>query len=128
MKRTAAATFVNIPVEELRKFLKSAFHALEPREMTGRGEIVINLPLSDTVTIKVFTSVAAGGSQAAGVGDDAIRVGLYRNGRPLKSGRWPIVKRTQGWRENLRERVEDMMEKYDSETEAIEKGAFVTWP
>ena len=80
----------------------------------------------ERVAIKVFTSIRHGSEQAAGVGDDAIRVGLYRDGRPLKSGKWPIVKRTQGWKDNLRERVEDMMEKADSDP-AVEGGGFVTW-
>ena len=122
-----AAQFTDISLDEMRTFLKRAFHALEPqREENVRGEVVINLPLSERVMIKVFTSISAGREQAAGVGADAIRVGLYRDGRPLKSGKWPIVKRTQGWKDNLRERVEDMMEKADSDP-AVEGGGFVTW-
>lgn len=122
-----AAQYTDISLDEMRTFLKRAFHALEPqREENVRGEVVINLPLSERVMIKVFTSISAGREQAAGVGADAIRVGLYRDGRPLKSGKWPIVKRTQGWKDNLRERVEDMMEKADSDP-AVEGGGFVTW-
>ena len=129
MKRQAAATFTNISVAEMRKFLASAFHALDQWEdETTGGEITINLGLSDKVAVRVFTSIHAGREQAAGVGADAIRVGLYRGGRPLKSGKWDIVKRTQGWKQNLRERVEDMIEVYDGGQEVIESGAFFHWP
>jgi hypothetical protein len=122
-----SAQFTEVSLDDMRTFLKRAFHALEPqREENVRGEIAINLPLSERVSVKVFTSIAAGREQAAGVGADAIRVGLYRDGRPLKSGKWPIVKRTQGWKDNLRERVEDMMEKFDSDP-AVEGGGFVNW-
>jgi hypothetical protein len=126
-KAMAGATFTEVSLEEMRTFLKRAFHALEPqKEEVSHGEIIINLPLSDRVVIKVFTSIHHGAEQAAGVGADAIRVGIYRAGRPLKSGKWPIVKRTQGWRDNLRERVEDMMEKFDADP-AVEGGGFVNW-
>jgi hypothetical protein len=123
-----SAQYTEVSLDEMRTFLKRAFHALEPqKDETNRGEIVINLPLSDRVAIKVFTSITAGREQAAGVGADAIRVGIYRDGRPLKSGKWPIVKRTQGWKDNLRERVEDMIEKYDEREEEIEGGKYISW-
>ena len=126
--RQAAATFTDIGIEDIRKFLKGAFHALEPHESTTTsGEVTIDLALSDDVVIKVFTSVHAGREQAAGVGADAIRVGLYRKGRPLQQGKLPIVKRTQGWKESLRERVEDAMELYDGRAEEIERGDFIRW-
>jgi hypothetical protein len=126
-KQGGGATYTEVSLDEMRTFLKRAFHALEPqKESAERGEIIINLPLSERVVIKVFTSIAAGRDQAAGVGADAIRVGIYRDGRPLKSGKWPIVKRTQGWKDNLRERVEDMMEKADADP-AVHGGGFVNW-
>jgi hypothetical protein len=123
-----AAQYTEVSLDEMRTFLKRAFHALEPQKETNEyGETTINLPLDNRVVIKVFTSVGAGREQSAGVGADAIRVGLYRDGRPLKPGKWPIVKRTQGWKENLRERIEDMMEKYDSDPN-VAGGGFVSWP
>lgn len=122
------ATFQEVTLDDMRTFLKRAFHALEPqKEENVRGEIAINLPLSHRVVVKVFTSVSAGREQAAGVGSDAIRVGLYRDGRPLKGGKWPIVKRTQGWKDNLRERVEDWLEAYDDRETEIERGDFIQW-
>lgn len=129
MKRQAmAAQYTEVTLDDMRKFIKRAFHALAPqREEFSRGEIVISLTLSDRATIKVFTSVMQGAETAVGVGSDAIRVGLYRDNRPLKSGKWPIVKRTQNWRDNLCERIEDMLEKYHDLEEDIEAGKYITW-
>jgi hypothetical protein len=123
-----AAQFTQVSLEDIVVFLKRAFHALEPqRQINVRGETAIELPLSDKVAILVFTTVGYGGASAAGVGADAIRVGLYRNGRPLQSGKLPIVKRTQGWKDNLRERVEDALERYDDRADEIERGDFIRW-
>jgi hypothetical protein len=123
-----AAQFTDVSLEQMTTFLKRAFHALEPQKVHNiRGEIAVELPLSDKASIMVYTSVAQGGANAAGIGSDAIRVGLYRQGRPLQSGKLPIVKRTQGWKDNLRERIEDAMEKYDSRAEDIDAGKFIQW-
>jgi hypothetical protein len=123
-----AIQFTEVTLKDMETFLKRAFHALEPQKQVNvRGEIAIELPLSDRVTILVYTTVGHGGQTGAGVGSDAIRVGLYRDGRPLQSGKLPIVKRTQNWRDNLRERIEDAMEKYDSRSDEIEAGKYITW-
>ena len=123
-----AAQFTQITLEDISTFLKRAFHAMEPQRQTVvKSEIVIELPLSEKVWVAVFTSVGHGGQSAAGVGSDAIRVGLYRSGRPLWSGKLPIVKRTQGWKDNLRERVEDAIYDYDSREIEIERGDYIKW-
>ena len=123
-----AAKFTDVTLDDMSTFLRRAFHALEPqRQHNIRGEIAIELPLSEKASIMVYTSISQGGQSGAGVGSDAIRVGLYRGGRPLQSGKLPIVKRTQGWKDNLRERIEDAMEKYDSRSDDIEAGKFITW-
>lgn len=110
-----AATFTPITLDEIIQYLKRAFRVLKP--MPGpaiRGEATYDLSLSDNVVVRVFTSVGHGQAEAAGSGTDAIRIGLYaRAGRPLKSGKLPIVKRTQGWRDNLRARIEDEIHDYD---------------
>lgn len=109
-----AATFTEITLPEIEKYLKRAFHALKPTQGVNRGEIYMDLNLSDKVAIRVMTSVHKGQQSAADVGSDAIRILLVSTAknRPLKSGKAPIVKRTQGWKDNLRERVEDEMEDY----------------
>lgn len=122
-----AAQYTEITLDEMKAFLARAFHALEPqRQSMARDEVVIELPLSAIAYISVFTSMNRNG-QAASVGADAIRVGLYRNGRPLQSGKLPIVKRTQGWKDNLRDKIEIALEAYDSRAEDIDAGKFIVW-
>ena len=126
--KAMAAQFTEISLDGMVTFLKRAFHALSPqRQIIIKGEIVVDLPISDNVSILVFTTVHQGGQSGAGIGTDAIRVGLYRGGRPLQSGKLPIVKRTQNWKDNLRERIEDQIEAYDSKEEEIEAGKFIVW-
>lgn len=114
MKRIGAATFTEISLTEMARYLKRAFHSLNPSEGLNRGEVVYELHLSDKVAVRVYTSVHKGSEQAADVGADAIRIQLVSTklNRPLKSGKAPIVKRTQNWKDNLRERVEDEIESY----------------
>jgi hypothetical protein len=114
IKRKAAASFTEITLEEMARYLKRAFHSLKPSENVNRGEVVYDLNLSDRVAVRVYTSVHRGREQAADVGADAIRIQMVSTklNRPLKTGKAPIVKRTQGWKDNLRERVEDEIESY----------------
>lgn len=121
-----AATYTPVSLDEIEQFLKRAFRVLKPHMGPNvRGEATIDLNLSDSVIVRVYTSVAYGGSSAAGVGSDAIRVGLYsaKLNRPLKSGKLLIVKRTQGWRDNLRERIEDEVADYDAREDYWESRA-----
>lgn len=124
-----AATYTSVTLEEMETYLNRAFHALHPKKNAIRGEVVIDLHLSEKAGIRVWTSIAERGTSGAGVGEDAIRVQLYNFARqkPLKPGKAPIVKRTQGWKDSLRERVEDEMEDYDSREQEIEQGRFVQW-
>lgn len=111
-----AATFTPISLPEIAKTLTRSFRVLRPRlGPVVRGEVTYDVPLSANVVVRVFTSVHQGGDAGADVGTDAIRIGLMssKSGRPLKAGKMPIVKRTQGWTTNLRERVEDEMGDYD---------------
>jgi hypothetical protein len=109
-----AVQFTNVTQAEMDKFLTRAFRALTPRRSTHRGEIYYDLLLSSLVAVRVWTSIRDGASQGAGIGEDAIRIQLYsiRSQRPLKSGKAPIVKRTQNWRDNLQDRIEAEMEDY----------------
>ena len=117
-KRSMAATFTQISIEEMNQFLTRAFRALRPTKDASRGEIYYDLHLSDNVAIRVWTSIGPHG-QAAGIGSDAIRVQLFGSklNRPLMSGKAPIVKRTQNWRDSLKDRIEDMMEAYEEKEE-----------
>jgi hypothetical protein len=114
------ATFTPITLDEILKLLRSAFHALDQDLLVHQGEKCVDLYLNDahTVAIRVMTSVHSDTGEGAGRGVDPIRVGFYapKLKRPLKSGKFPIVKRTQGWKDNLRARVEDEIEDYDQKS------------
>ncbi len=131
MEVTGAATFTPISFPEMEQFIKRAFRALKPKQGDHRGEIYYDLYLNDSKTlgIRVFTSIGSGRDMAAGEGADAIRVGLYnfkKNG-PLKRGNFPIVKRTQNWRDSLKDRIEDCVEMYSEREEALEAGRWIDW-
>ena len=124
-----AATYTPISLEEMETFLRRAFRALKPTKTAIRGEIVFDLRMSPKAGIRVWSSIAQHSTSGAGVGDDAIRVQLYSfaKNRPLMPGKAPIVKRTQNWRDNLQERIEDYIEKYDTKEDDIEAGRFINW-
>jgi len=133
VKTAMAAQFTDISLDDMETFLKRAFRALRPMlsPQQDRGEYVFHLYLSPGVGIRVLSSIRKGEEMARGVGQDAIRVQLYRfsGGRvgPLMPGKPPIVKRTQGWKSNLRQRIEDMIEAYDQVDEDIEAGRYIDW-
>lgn len=110
-----AAQYTKITLEEMAAFLKRGFRALKPKMSANRGEIVFDLYLSEKAGIRVWTSIAAGREEGAGLGEDAIRIQFYNFGqnRPLIPGKAPIVKRTQNWRDSLKDRIEDYIELYD---------------
>ncbi len=128
-KRAGGAQYTEVSLKEMESFISRAFRALHPKKSAIRGETVFDLHLSDKAGIRVWSSIAEHGTSGADVGADAIRVQLYNfsKGAPLIPGKAPIVKRTQGWRDNLRERIEDYIEAYDSKEEDIEAGRFVRW-
>jgi hypothetical protein len=109
-----AATYTPVTLDEIDQFLNRAFRAMRPKRFSFQGEIAYDLTLSDIVKVRVLTSVGQSSSSAAGRGSDAIRVGLVssKTGRWLNPGKVPIVKRTQGWRDSLRDRIEDAIENY----------------
>lgn len=114
-KRAMAAQFTEVTFEDMEKFLKRGWRALRPKQGLYKGEICFDLNLSPNVAVRVLTSIGARGGSAADVGQDAIRVTLFmpKGNRPMLSGKWPIVKRTQGWRSNLQDRIEDMIQTYE---------------
>ena len=110
-----AAQYTEVTLQDMETFLKRAFHALRPRQSTHNREYYYDLELSDAVVIRVWSSVQQQSGSGAGVGEDAIRVQLMgsKTKRPLMKGKAPIVKRTQGWRTSLQNRIEEMIETYE---------------
>ena len=110
-----AAKYTEISLEDMERFLKRAFRVLNPKKGAERREVYYDLNISPKAGIRVWTSVGQHSGVGAGVGADAIRVQFYnfQSNRPMLRGKSPIVKRTQNWRDSLRNRIEDIMELYD---------------
>ena len=111
-----AAEYTPVSLDDLKKYLKRAFGALPFKDGTDpKGEIVLDMKITSSVGIRVFTSVKRGQQVSVGVGQDAMRVLLWNlhKGRPLKAGTKALaIKRTQGWKDTLRNRIEDLVEEY----------------
>jgi len=119
-----AARYVEITFEEMEKYLKRAFRMMRPKQAIIRGTYVYDLKLSNSVGIRVWTSIPTRRGTGKPVGESAIRVGLcILGGRSLKKGKMPIVKRTQNWRTNLQNRIEDEIEDYDNREDYWESKA-----
>lgn len=110
-----AATYTEVSLEDMDKFLKRAFRTLRPNRNQQYNEYYYDLKLGKFVGIRVWSSIGVRSGQGAQVGSDAIRVQLIslKDNRPLEKGKAPIVKRTQGWRNSLQDRIEDCIEKYE---------------
>lgn len=114
-KEAMAAQFTEVTLEDMTRFLNRGWRTLRPKQFTERGEVYFDLTLSQNVAIRVWTSIGSGRDSGASVGEDAIRVQFFstKTRRPLMKGKAPIVKRTQGWRNNLQDRIEDLIETYE---------------
>jgi hypothetical protein len=124
-KTGMAARYVEVTLDEMDKILKRAFRILRPRKGENRGEVYYDLKLGKYVGIRVWTSIRPRSGSGAGVGQDAIRVQLIslKDNGPLQKGKAPIVKRTQNWRDNLKKRVEELIDKYEDNEEFWENWA-----
>ena len=120
-----AAQYTEVTLEDMDKFLRRAFRALRPKQSSQYNEYYYDLKLGQHVGIRVWTSVGIRSGTGAGVGADAIRVQLIslKDQRPLEKGKAPIVKRTQGWRTSLQQRIEEFIEKYEDSDEFWEDWA-----
>lgn len=125
-KKTAmAATFTEVTLDDMDKFLKRGFRILRPVQGQQRGEFYYDLRVGKFVGIRVWTSVSIHSGTGAGVGSDAIRVQLIslKDKGPLERGKAPIVKRTQGWRNSLQNKIEELVEKYEEREDFWEQWA-----
>lgn len=112
-----AAQYTEITLDDMERFLKRAYRALRPRQGKDRREIYYDLNLSDDkIFIRVWTSIPSDRGTGAAVGQDAIRVTMVTaGGKPLVK-KQTIVKRTQGWKGNLQDRIDTLLEDYESKT------------
>lgn len=119
LKKAMAATFTEISIKEMESFIKRAFHALHPKQGQFGGIYYYDLHLSKTVAIRVWTSIKVRSESTKDVGEGSIKVRLtsLKDGKGLDGKSESIVKRTQGWRDSLTDRVESLMELYDDKAE-----------
>ena len=117
-----AATYTKFSIEDIDKFLKRGFRALRPRQFVdvfkGRREYAYDLKLADNVFIRVLTSVPEGRDLVRSKEARPMRIALMagvptRKGQPLTGkAKFPIIKRTQGWRSTLQRRIQEFIELY----------------
>ncbi len=110
-----AATYTEVTLQDMETFLKRAYRALRPKKGDSIGETYYDLNLSDgNILVRVWTSIPSRGSSGAQKGMDAIRVTMVTGkGKPLMP-KGKIVKRTQNWRNALQDRIEELVEVYES--------------
>jgi hypothetical protein len=123
------AEYVQVTMDEMETYLNRAFYALHPKKSVVLGNYVFDLHMSASIGIRVWSSIPAGAGVVKDVGETPIKVQLYsfRKGRQLKPGKAPMVKRVKGWRDNLRDRIEDEMQDYDTHEGDLEAGKYVQW-
>lgn len=113
-----AAKFTEVTLEDMDRFLKRAYRALKPKKGEDRGEVYYDLNLSrGNLFIRVWTSIRPRLGTGAGVGQDAIRVTMITRGGKGLMPKGKIVKRTQNWRNSLQDRIEELLEVYESKVE-----------
>ncbi len=126
-KQAMSAQFTEVTFDDMSKFILRSWRALRPKQGTEKREIYYDLALSANVSIRIWTSIGVGRDTGADIGSDAIRIQLLakKGGRswPLVQGKAPIVKRTQGWKNNLQDRVEDYIELYETKEAVFEATA-----
>jgi hypothetical protein len=117
-KPRQAATAVPVTLEEIDQVIRRGFRAMKPKVSKAPwGEVLYSLTPDDDepqFEIRIQTSVFHGG-QARGEGEDSIKV-LAVNAKTHK----PILRkvqrvhRTANWRDNLRSRIEEVLEEFES--------------
>lgn len=120
-----SAQFTEVTLEDMENFLKRGFRALRPLKGAKSGEVYYDLKVGPFVGIRVWTSIHPRSGVGAEVGSDAIRVQLVslKDQGPLEKGKAPIVKRTQGWRNSLQDKIEELVEKYEDNEDFWEEWA-----
>lgn len=123
-----AATFTEITLDDFDKFLKRAFRALKPRQIVCSGhEYCYTLQLSPNVRIMIRTAITRGQTTTREVGTDTVKLQLVggTSNRPLLAGKGSALtmKRTQGWKNTLQNRVEDLVEVYEERLDYWESRA-----
>lgn len=111
-----AATYVEVPLEDMERFLRRGYRILHPKKGVSHGQIYYDLDISDgEIFIRVMTGIRPQGG-IRGVGEDSIKVVMVANDRGLMKTQ-KIVKRTKNWKTSLQDRIEEMLEIYEAKPE-----------
>lgn len=120
-----AATYTKFSKDDFEKWLKREVWPLRYREGVDREifyDVVLEGKGSNTIFIRIWTSIYANESMVRGKERRPMRIQLKR-GRLLSrdsvpltgSASAPIVKRTQGWKQNLKKRFEAYLSLYETD-------------
>jgi hypothetical protein len=111
----AGSRFVEITLEDMEAFLKRAYRALHPKKEIYKGQVVFHLSLSDNhqIFIRVYSSIFRDGIVRK-KGSDSIRVVMLTDKNKALMPPSKLVMRTTNWRNALQERIEDLLEIYES--------------
>jgi hypothetical protein len=117
MEKVAGPTFTPITLDEVRKVVFSAYHAMDPKQVVYKGEVCIDVFLNEekTISVRIMTSVHSSSGHGADRGTDPMRVGIFGQRRDRFLEKTAMVKRTPNWKATLRDRVEDKIEMYESD-------------
>jgi len=126
MSAKQGASAVTITIEEMDKLIRRSFRAFHPRkEKSNWGEVLYILTPDDEdpdSIIRVQTSIFEGRQHAQRTGEDSIKVVLFntRTKRPIAE-KQQRVHRTEGWKDNLRDRIETAIELFEDKAEERER-------
>ncbi len=115
------AHYTNITALEMDKFLQDL--GFKPVELSGTKERVYGKIIRPKTCLRVYTGIEEANSR--GVGKDAIRCGVFvKDGEQVKKlGGDKRVHRVEGWRDNLRKRIDHVTNKFSEEVWCPDCGA-----
>jgi len=118
------ATYTKFTLDELDQFLRRSFRALKPVRKEGTTDYFYDLYLSQGIKIQVWTSIYKGDTEVKGTRRPPMKIVFVgRRGRigPPKSDEI-VVLRVRGWKDNLRERIEELVELYHVDPDGWDAG------
>lgn len=117
------ATYTKLSLDDLDLFLKRTFRALQPVRKEGSSDYFYDLYLSHSVKIQVWSSIYKGDTEVKSTENHPMKI-IFMGRRGRISPKEPeiIVKRVEGWKGNLRSRIEELVELYHVDPEGWDAG------
>lgn len=108
-----SATYTRISEEQFEDFVSALVPDASRTDVPRTNELVWDLPLPGDLTIRVFSTIEAGAGRD--LGEDAIRCVVWNHehdcpvgGRRKTLRIGPSESNPEGWRRNLREKIQDL--------------------